>query len=81
MSIGGERQITTIAAAHWIHLAKSVGLNPEYAVNRVRELAMRIPAAVESLNAQVHPNDYTKTLVARLGDSVVRHARRCLGRL
>lgn len=81
MSVGGERQISTIAATHWLRLARTLGLNPEYAVNRVRELAMRIPAAVDALNAQVHPSDYMKTLVARLGDSVVSHARRCLERL
>ncbi len=81
MSVGGERQISTIAAAHWLRLAKPLGLDPEYTVNRVRELAMRIPAAVDSLNAHVHPGDYMKTLVARFGDSVVNHARRCLERL
>ena len=81
MSVGGERQISAIAATHWLRLARTLGLNPEYAVNRVRELAMRIPAAVDALNAQVHPSDYMKTLAARLGDSVASHARRCLDRL
>ncbi len=81
MSVGGERQISTIAATHWLRLARTLGLNPEYAENRVRELAMRIPATVDALNAQVHSGDYMKALVARLGDSVVSHARRCLERL
>ncbi len=81
MSIGGERQISTIAATHWIRLARPLGMDPEHAVNRVRELGLRIPTAVDALNAQVHASEYMKAVVARLGDAVVSHTRRCVERL
>jgi serine/threonine-protein kinase HipA len=81
MSVGGERQISKIGADHWVRLSKSLGLNSEFVVHRVRELGARIPEAVAALNAHVHPDDYMRALVSRLGDAVVSHARRCLRRL
>jgi serine/threonine-protein kinase HipA len=81
MSIGGERQISAIGAAHWSRLARSLGLDSEYSIDRVRQLATRIPTAVDALNKQAHPSDYMKGLVARLGDAVTQHVRRCLERL
>lgn len=81
MSVGGERQISRIEATHWLRLAKSLGLNPDNAIHRIRDIAARLPNAVDALNAQVHPSDYMRTLVARLGDAVVSHARHCLTRL
>jgi serine/threonine-protein kinase HipA len=81
MSVGGEHQISKIDATHWLRLARSLGLNQEYAVHRLREFAVRIPDAVEALKAQSHPDDYMSALVVRLGDAVVSHACRCGQRL
>jgi serine/threonine protein kinase HipA of HipAB toxin-antitoxin module len=81
MSVGGERQISRIEANHWLRLAKSLGLNPDNAIHRIRDTAARLPNAVDALDARVHPSDYMRTLVARLGEAVVSHARRCLTRL
>jgi serine/threonine-protein kinase HipA len=81
MSVGGERQISRIEATHWLRLAKSLRLKPEDAIHRIHDVATRIPNAVDALEAQVHPSDYMRTLVARLGDAVASHARHCLTRL
>jgi serine/threonine-protein kinase HipA len=81
MSIGGERQISKIDATHWRRLANQLGLNADYCIDRVRELASRIPAAVDALNAVVHPDDYMRALLARFGETVSAHALRCAQRL
>lgn len=81
MSIGGERQISKIDGTNWRRLAKQLAIDGDYCVNRVRELALRIPAAVGALNSALHADDYMKDLVARLGDGVSRHASECARRL
>lgn len=81
MSIAGERQISKINAGHWRLLAKQTGMNPNYCVDRVHELALRIPAAVDALNRAAQTDNYVSGLVSRLGESVSDHARRCLKRL
>lgn len=81
MSVGGERQISRIDATHWIRLARSLGVKPDYAMHRLHELSVRIPDAFESLKEQMHPDDYMGPLVVRFGDAVVKHVRRCVRRL
>ena len=71
MSVGGERRIAAIDARHWRQLAKSMGVNPESAVDRVRAMAMRIPDAVQMV----------RSANAALSDAVITHAAECARRL
>jgi serine/threonine-protein kinase HipA len=81
MSVGGERLITAIRAEHWRLQARRVGLNWDRLIERIRQLAVQIPHAIEAIEGRSGIDDHTKQIVHRLGGQVADHARDCLSRL
>jgi serine/threonine-protein kinase HipA len=80
MAIGEERLISAIAGSHWRTLADEIGIRGDVLLERVANLAVAIPRAVDRLNA-THASDETAHILSRLSQQVVSHCQRCLQRL
>ena len=81
MSIGGERLIGEINGTHWRFLAKQLGLSSAPVLERVSMLADSLPGAVDAVNSRAHADEYTASLMVRLGAHVAEHAHSCASRL
>ena len=81
MSIDGERRMDAIRGSHWRALAKRVGMNAEDVVERIQDLARRIPDGLNKIMADRSTDKKTRRVAELFGEHVVGHTRRCLRRL
>lgn len=81
MGINGEHAVERIAASHWRAVARAVGVSPESMIERIRDLAARIPDAIHRVLSHPGADSETRTTVERLLIPVEHHARACVKRL
>lgn len=81
MGIHGERAVARVAGSHWRALARAVGLAPDAMIDRVRQMAARMPAAIDRVLAQPGGDREVRAIMERLLTPVAQHARACMKRM
>lgn len=77
MRVGGEYQLGIIAGRHWCRLARSIALDADSVIERVRALAERTPDAFSQAVGDAGLGGLGSRLPARLVDAVADRAARC----
>ena len=77
MKVGGKYRIDDIVGRHWRKLAVDVGLREDRVVERVRDVAERLPGVVEKVTARAHRDGVDHPIVDRLADAITDRARDC----
>jgi serine/threonine-protein kinase HipA len=77
MCIGGEYQLERIGRRHWHRFSIENGFEPARVIERVRELAARVPAGVVRAADSPAVRALNSELPARLAERVAGRASRC----
>lgn len=82
-SIGGEVMPGAITQAHIRHMAQDMGIRPDFALGIARDMATKVPGAVDAAVASVLPvlPPGAKTLALRLQKFVLQTTRQTAGRI
>jgi serine/threonine-protein kinase HipA len=81
MRIGGEYRIEAVAGRHWRRFAAANAMEPDRVVERVAQLAGRLPDAFAAAAAAGPVETLESDLPPRLVDRVTARARRCAAAL
>jgi serine/threonine-protein kinase HipA len=77
MKIGSEYRVEAISGRHWRAFAERNSLDPDRTVERVDELAKRLPGAFRSAADDAAVKSLGSDLPERLADRVADHAEKC----
>lgn len=77
MKIGGEYLIRRIGARHWEDFARRIGLDDGIVRNRVRDLAARVPDAVQDVRRRAESGGLARRAVRPLAAHIVQRAKGC----
>jgi serine/threonine-protein kinase HipA len=78
MRIGDEYRLDWIAARHWLRMAREMRLDDEALLERVRDLAQRVPEAFARAAKDARVRALDTPLPDRLTDAVTDRASTCL---
>jgi len=81
MAVGGQRAVSSLSREHWRSAARAVELPGDLAIQRIVEIAERMPAAIDRVIAHSDGNEATRAIMARLSEPIGEHVKRCLRRL
>ena len=81
MAVDGERRVSKITGKQWRAVAKAVELPPNALLDRIAELAERIPAAIDRVIGQHDKDSDTRAVMTRLLEPIGVHVKRCLRQL
>jgi serine/threonine-protein kinase HipA len=74
MGIGGEYRIWRIGRKHWERFAVAAGLDPEFLVERVREVARAVPDLLADVCADARGEGLAHPVLDRLADAVAKQS-------
>ena len=81
MAVGGEHAVASITGDHWRAAARAAELPADLIIERIRELAGRMPAAIHRVIEHPDGVGETRHIMQRTAEPVMAHVRRCLKRL
>ena len=81
MAIHGERAAERIGRSHFAALANAVDVPADQLLDRLQELARRLPGAVDAVVSQHEHEATVRAIVQQLLRPVIAHARACQRRL
>lgn len=81
MRIDGEYHLRKIRRGHWEGLAIQCQLDPEPLLERITELVVAVPGAIERVCAAVRDEGIDHDIVARLETGIRGHSEACLQEL
>ena len=77
MKIGGVYRLRDIGPHQWRRTAAELRLNPEHLLERIRDMAERLPDHIAGLSHAAVNEGLDHPLVSRLSEALVDRARRC----
>ena len=80
MRIGSKYRVRDIRREHWESLADEARLPPDEVIDRVRDLARRVPDLAADVRRELEADGLPRDVVTRLSDGVAGHARECAER-
>src|SRR5581483_3425434 len=81
MKIGDEYRLRDIGPHQWQKLAGNLRLDADALLQRVRDLALRMPDHLADVRKGAEDQGLDHPLVARLSDAIVERSRHCLAML
>jgi serine/threonine-protein kinase HipA len=78
MGVHGERAVDLINGDHWRAVARAADLPPNSLIDRIAEIAERIPAAIDRVIDHSEGDADTRAIVVRLTNPIIDHVTRCL---
>ncbi len=77
MAVGDTYRIPEVRSADWTVLARRMGIDPVTVLERLHDLAERLPAAFAAAVADERVQECAPAFAGRLLDRTERHARHC----
>lgn len=77
MKVGGEYLVRRIGALHWAEFARDIGLDEALLLDRIRDLAARIPDAVRDVGREAKSGGLAQSAVGPLVERITKRAVRC----
>ncbi len=77
MKIGGTYRLADIGVRHWRRLATAINVDPDLVVDRIHDLAVRLPDAAATIHAQAQREGLTHPTIAKLIALISARARQC----
>ncbi|MDQ2668261.1 MAG: type II toxin-antitoxin system HipA family toxin [Gemmatimonadota bacterium] len=81
MAIGGQRAVASVTGNHWRAAARAAELPADLIIERIKELAERMPEAIQRVIEHPDGVGETRRIMQRTAEPVMAHVRRCLKRL
>jgi serine/threonine-protein kinase HipA len=81
LSVGGEREVSRIRAKQWEKAAKTLKLDPDELIDRVRQLATEFPGAFATALSDCGDTPGASEVAARSGPAITEHCQRILAQI
>lgn len=77
MKVGGKYRIRDITGRSWIKLSEELRLDRDGVIDRVRQMAVRLPKEIETIGTELVATGIKHPLIERLTERIAKRARSC----
>jgi serine/threonine-protein kinase HipA len=81
MKIGGKYEVSVIGLRQWEKLAKELRVEPDALIERIDEMARKLPDLVNAARARAEKEGLKHAIIERLAAGLIERAGECRRRL